>query len=56
MVYQKLLYIEQTVKELDDDFHRPKPEFLIKLRKSEEEKTYTFETIEEMEKQMDEIE
>ena len=56
MVYQKLLYIEETVKELDDDFHRLKPEFLIKLKKIEEEKIYTFDTIEDMEKRMDEME
>ena len=56
MVYQKLLFIEETVREIDNDLHRLKPEFIQKIKKIEEEDVLTFNTIEDMEKHLDKAE
>lgn len=54
MVYQKLETIEEEVKEISEDLHRLKPEFVEKLERIEKGKFHTFKSIEEMEKAMDE--
>ncbi|HLC68844.1 MAG TPA: hypothetical protein VJH24_03310 [Candidatus Bilamarchaeaceae archaeon] len=56
MVYKKLQTIEEEVKEISEDLHRVKPEFVEKLKQIEKGKFHTFKSIEEMEKHMDESE
>ncbi len=54
MLYQKLQSIEQEVKEINDDLHRIKPEFVEEIKKVEKGKFFTLKNVEEMEKHMDE--
>lgn len=56
MLYQKLEVIEQELKEISEDLHRVKPEFVEKLKKIEKGKFHTFKNVEEMEKHIDENE
>jgi len=53
VIYHKLVAIEQDVKEINEDLHRVRPEFVEKLKKIEKEKEHSFKSIKEMEDQMD---
>ena len=52
MVYQKLQVLEEEIREINDDLHRIRPEFVEKLKKLEKGKFYRFRNLEEMERYM----
>jgi len=54
MLYRKLQVIEDEIKEINEDLHRVKPEFVEKLKKLEKGKFHTFKNVEEMERYIDE--
>jgi len=53
MVYRKLEAIEEEVKEISEDVHRVKPEYVAKLEKIEKGKTRQFKNVEEMDKYLE---
>ncbi len=53
VIYHKLEAIEQEIKEISEDVHRVKPQYLEKLKEIENGKTHKFKNLEEMEKQFE---
>ena len=54
MVYQKLTVIEKELEEINEDVHRVKPSYEKKLKEIEKGKAHSFNSLDEMEKHMDE--
>ena len=53
VIYHKLEAIEQEIKEISEDVHRVKPQYIEKLNEIEKGKTHKFKNLEEMEKQLE---